>query len=279
VKQVQLADGTGELVDRSLKPNFRALGPSFQQRAPRVAEAIRSLASEAAASAAAELAGEGVTTVEVDGEPVTLTAEMAEIVETPRTGWAVAAQGATSFALDTELTRPLEVEGAARELVRAVNDQRKAAGLALDDRIELIVEVTPAELDEELASAGHYDVVAREVLATAVHRSPATTGCGSSSASSGPRRSRCDGDPPRRLDAAGRDPGGRDSSARSGSGGRSTRSAAGSARGSPPRPRTRPGRPGRSAGRWRPGSPRRRRPGWDGWRRRCGRPRSRSSGC
>jgi isoleucyl-tRNA synthetase len=176
VKQVQLADGTGELVDRSLKPNFRALGPSFQQRAPRVAEAIRSLAGEAAATAAAELAGQGGTTVEVDGDRVAVTAEMAEIVETPRTGWAVAAQGATSFALDTELTRPLEVEGAARELVRAVNDQRKTAGLALDDRIELVVEVAPAELDEELASGGHYEVVAREVLATAVHRAPATDG-------------------------------------------------------------------------------------------------------
>jgi isoleucyl-tRNA synthetase len=176
VKQVQLADGTGELVDRALKPNFRALGPAFQQRAPQVAEAIRSLEGEAAAAAAADLVDRGEATVEVDGAPITFTAEMAEIVETPRTGWAVAAQGATSFALDTELTRPLEVEGAARELVRAVNDQRKAAGLALDDRIELVVEVAPAELDEDLASAGHYEVVAREVLATAVHREPATDG-------------------------------------------------------------------------------------------------------
>jgi isoleucyl-tRNA synthetase len=176
VKQVQLADGTGELVDRALKPNFRALGPAFQQRAPQVAEAIRSLEGEAAAAAAGALVDRGEATVEVDGAPITVTAEMAEIVETPRTGWAVAAQGATSFALDTELTRPLEVEGAARELVRAVNDQRKAAGLALDDRIELVVEVAPAELDEDLATAGHYEVVAREVLATAVHRGPAADG-------------------------------------------------------------------------------------------------------
>jgi isoleucyl-tRNA synthetase len=176
VKQVQLADGTGELVDRALKPNFRALGPAFQQQAPQVAEAIRSLEGEAAAAAAAALVDRGEATVEVDGAPITVSADMAEIVETPRTGWAVAAQGATSFALDTDLTRPLEVEGAARELVRAVNDQRKAAGLALDERIELVVEVAPAELDEELATAGHYEVVAREVLATAVHREPAADG-------------------------------------------------------------------------------------------------------
>jgi isoleucyl-tRNA synthetase len=170
VKQIELADGTGDLVDRSLKPSFRALGPAFQQRAPRVAEAIRSLPSDEAGVIAATLAGTGEATVAVDGDPVTVTSEMVEIVETPRTGWAVAAQGATSFALDTELTRELEVEGAARELVRAVNDRRKAAGLALDDRIELAVRVSPAQLDAELETGGHYEVVTREVLATALLR-------------------------------------------------------------------------------------------------------------
>jgi isoleucyl-tRNA synthetase len=174
VKEVELADGTGDLVDRSLKPNFRALGPVFQQRAPRVAEAIRTVPSGDAAAVAAALAAGGEATLEVDGETVSVTADMVEVVETPRTGWAVAAQGATSFALDTELSRELEVEGAARELIRAVNDRRKAAGLALDDRIELTVAVSPPELDAELEAGGHYDVVAREVLATAVRREAPT---------------------------------------------------------------------------------------------------------
>jgi isoleucyl-tRNA synthetase len=176
VKQVELADGTGDLVDRSLKPNFRALGPLFQKRAPRVADAIRSLDGDAATEAAAAITDTGEATVDVDGEAVTITAEMVEVVETPRTGWAVAAQGSTSFALDTELTRDLEVEGAARELIRAVNDQRKAVGLALDDRIELVVGAAPAELDDELDAGGHYDLIAREVLATEVRREQPSEG-------------------------------------------------------------------------------------------------------
>jgi isoleucyl-tRNA synthetase len=176
VKQVELTDGTGDLVDRSLKPNFRALGPAFQQRAPQVAEAIRSLSADGASGAATSLAEGGAASLEVGGEMVTITTEMVEVVETPRTGWAVAAQGSTSFALDTELTRELEVEGAARELVRAVNDQRKAGGLSLDDRIVLTVSVSPPELDDELASGGHYEVVAREVLATDVRRVPPANG-------------------------------------------------------------------------------------------------------
>jgi isoleucyl-tRNA synthetase len=170
VKAVELSDGTGDLVERSLKPNFRALGPAFQADAPKVAGALTSAAPDAAAAIAAALAADGVATVEVDGAAVEVTDDMVEVVETPRTGWELASERGTSIALDLELTRELEVEGAARELVRALNDQRKDLGLALDDRIEIAVHASPDELERDLADGGWLDVVAREVLATAVHR-------------------------------------------------------------------------------------------------------------
>ena len=173
--EVELSDGTGELIERTCKPNFRALGPAFQKRAPQVAAAIGALDGEQADALAAALT-DGPSELEVDGETVTITPEMVEVVERPRTGWALASDATASFALDTELTHDLEVEGAARELVRAINDQRKAAGLALDDRIELIVSVQPEGLDAALADAGHYDTVARDVLASSVQRAPVADG-------------------------------------------------------------------------------------------------------
>ncbi|MFP4235533.1 MAG: isoleucine--tRNA ligase [Nitriliruptoraceae bacterium] len=176
VHDIVLADGTGDLVERSCKPNFRALGPAFQQRAPQVAAAITGLDPEGAQALAAALAADGQAPLEVGDQTVTVTAEMVEVIERPRTGWAVARDATSSFALDTELTRALEVEGAARELVRAINDQRKAAGLELADRIELVVSVDPPDLDTELAAAGHYETVARDVLATAIHRAPVADG-------------------------------------------------------------------------------------------------------
>jgi isoleucyl-tRNA synthetase len=178
VKAVELSDGTGDLVERSAKPNFRALGPAFQKRAPAVARELQALDAGAADELARSLETTGEARVTVDGDEVTVTRDMVEIVETPRTGWAVASEGSTSFALDTALDRDLEVEGAARELVRAVNDQRKAAGLELDDRIELVVTVTPDELDADLERGGWYDFLAREVLATDVHRSPTSDATG-----------------------------------------------------------------------------------------------------
>ncbi|MFO7959859.1 MAG: isoleucine--tRNA ligase [Nitriliruptoraceae bacterium] len=175
VHRVELADGTGDLIERSCKPNFRSLGPAFQQRAPEVAAAISALDDDAAAAFAARLA-EGPAPLTVGHDTVTITPEMVEVIERPRTGWAVARDATSSFALDTALTRELEVEGAARELVRAINDLRKAAGLELSDRIELVLSVTPGALDEELATGGHYEAIARDVLATEIHRAPVADG-------------------------------------------------------------------------------------------------------
>jgi isoleucyl-tRNA synthetase len=169
VKAVELSDGTGELVERSAKPNFRALGPVFQADAPKVAGALQALDAEGSSALADALAATGSGTLEVAGRgAVVVTAEMVEIVETPRTGWELASERGTSIALDVELTRALEVEGAAREVVRAVNDQRKALDLALDDRITLVLDVEPTSLGDEFADGGWVDVVAREVLASTV---------------------------------------------------------------------------------------------------------------
>ena len=176
VRTIELSDGTGDLVERAVRPNFRALGPVFQRDAPKVGNALKDLDAVASDRIAAELAATGAATITVSGREVTVSADMVEIVETPRTGWTLARDGATSFALDTALTDELRLEGAVRELVRAVNDLRKAAGLALDDRIALRLEITPDTLDADLAAAGLYDLVAREVLATRIDRGAVAEG-------------------------------------------------------------------------------------------------------
>ncbi len=168
--EVELAEAATGVVDRSLRPNFRALGPAFGQDAPRVARALSELDSDAAE---ALLSGgrDGDLALDVEGQVFTVTPDMYEVVEMPRTGWSVARDGSYAVALDTTLTPELEVEGAARELVRAVNERRKEIGLDLADRIHLALTLEPADLGERMESAGHLQAVAREVLATAVERS------------------------------------------------------------------------------------------------------------
>jgi isoleucyl-tRNA synthetase len=70
--------------------------------------------------------------------------------------------GGESIALDLEVTAPLRRLGLARDVVRLVQDARKAAGLEVSDRISLRWQAE-GELAEALREHGHS--VAEEVLA------------------------------------------------------------------------------------------------------------------
>jgi isoleucyl-tRNA synthetase len=170
VKEVGFAEGESGLVAYRLTPNFRALGPRFGRDAQAVAAALRQVPAAQAAELAPRLrAGERVR-VEVDGlGPVELGPEEAGVVEEPVTGWRVVRDGPTAVALDLELTPELRLEGLARDLVRAVQDLRKAAGLAVDDRIELAVKA-----DGQVAAAvqAHRHYLLGETLATSLHSAP-----------------------------------------------------------------------------------------------------------
>ena len=63
------------------------------------------------------------------------------------------------------MTDELRREGVARELIRAIQDARKAAGLEISDRIQLGVEAGPVVTD---ALIEHRDTVAVETLAVDV---------------------------------------------------------------------------------------------------------------
>lgn len=175
VRSVELTDGGAEVVDRTLSPNFRALGPVFQKQAPAVGNALKALDGPAAEALASAILADGHGDLDLDGTTVTVTTEMVEVVESPRTGWAVASDSGISFALDTELDDDLRLEGAARELVRAVNDLRKEADLALDDRIRLVVDV-PEDLRARLEAADAFAFLAREVLATEIEHDTVASG-------------------------------------------------------------------------------------------------------
>jgi isoleucyl-tRNA synthetase len=67
--------------------------------------------------------------------------------------------------LDTALTPELEAEGVARDLVRAVQQARRDAGLAVSDRIVLTVAARAEVAD---AARAHRDLISAETLATSL---------------------------------------------------------------------------------------------------------------
>jgi isoleucyl-tRNA synthetase len=153
----------GELVELSVKPNFRELGRRFGKRTQAVANAINAV--DPVSFAIAYRAG--TAGVELDGELLPLGGDEVVIAETPRSGWAVASAGADTVALDLELTHELRLAGLVRDVVRIVQEARKNAGLEVTDRIELWWQVGGSPEPAE-AIRSHRDQLAQEVLAVAV---------------------------------------------------------------------------------------------------------------
>ena len=156
----------GDVLAYELVPNFRVLGPRLGSRVQQLRAAMGTV--DGAAAEAALSAGEPVT-IELDDGPVELTADEVELRVKSQPGFAVSRDGAEVVALELTLDDDLRRRGLAREVVRHVQDLRKASGLEVSDWIDLHL----VGLDD---LEPLFDLVAREVLARSVSTSPPDRG-------------------------------------------------------------------------------------------------------
>jgi isoleucyl-tRNA synthetase len=171
VKELNFVTEEAELVSYAVKPNYRSLGPRFGKRMPQVAAAIEALDPDhvakvlsAGIGAEIDVAGERIG-INVDGDEHTLAADEVTLSLQPLEGYEVEAEAGHAVALQLELDDELRQEGLAREIVHAVQNARKEAGLEITDRIALSLGG-----DEELLAAAraHEAYISGEVLATEI---------------------------------------------------------------------------------------------------------------
>jgi isoleucyl-tRNA synthetase len=162
VKELDFVTDESELVSYSAKPNYRALGPRFGKKMPQVAAAVEALD---AAHVASVLAEGGEIGISIEGTDHTLGTDDITLALEPLEGYEVEAEAGHAVALQLELDDDLRREGLAREIVHAVQNARKAAGLEITDRISLTLTGDP---DLLAAAQAHQDYLANEVLATSV---------------------------------------------------------------------------------------------------------------
>jgi isoleucyl-tRNA synthetase len=162
VKDVEFVAEEAELVRYEVKPNYRALGPRFGKNMPRVAAAVAALDPVGVAEAAK---GERRLGIQVDGAEHELGPDDVTLVLQPLDGYQVEAEAGHAVALALELDDELRREGLAREVVHAVQNARREAGLEVTDRIELTLGGDSELLD---AARAHESYVAGETLATSV---------------------------------------------------------------------------------------------------------------
>ncbi|MDR1237434.1 MAG: isoleucine--tRNA ligase [Propionibacteriaceae bacterium] len=172
VEAVESFASAGDLVDYSAKGNFRNLGRRFGKQTAQVAQAI---ADSDAAELAGLLAGAGEAVILVPGlDEVTVTGDDVIISERPRAGWSVVNEQGETVALDLEITPELELAGIAREVIRLVQEARKASGFDVSDRI--VLTWTAANDKTKSAIAAHQGLIVGEVLALALNEDAAATG-------------------------------------------------------------------------------------------------------
>ena len=162
VKQLEFVAEEGELVTYTVKPNYRSLGPRFGKQMPQVAAAVAALD---AAHVARAIESGGEFGVSLDGRDHTLGAEDVILALEPLEGYEVESEAGHAVGLQLELDDELRREGLAREIVHAVQNARRDAGLEVTDRIELTL-AGDGELLE--AAREHQAYLAGEVLASAV---------------------------------------------------------------------------------------------------------------
>ncbi|HEX3668895.1 MAG TPA: isoleucine--tRNA ligase, partial [Acidimicrobiia bacterium] len=162
VKELEFVAEESELVAYEVKPNYRSLGPRFGKDMPQLAAAVAAL--DAGKVAAAVRDGREVG-VNVAGHDHSLGPDDVTLVLKPLDGYQVEAAAGHAVALELEIDDDLRREGLAREVVHAVQNARRNAGLDVTDRIALGLGG-----DEELVEAAraHEAYVTGETLATSI---------------------------------------------------------------------------------------------------------------
>lgn len=161
VKEMQLTDDSDGVLVKSIKPDFKKLGPKFGKKMKAAAAAINAFTQQQIA----QIERDGSITFRLDGEDVTVEVTDVDIHSEDIPGWLVASDGSVTVALEVEITDQLRKEGVARDLINRIQNIRKGRDYDITDRITVTVE--PSELTSgAVADFGEY--IASQVLASAI---------------------------------------------------------------------------------------------------------------
>ncbi|MBM4436725.1 MAG: isoleucine--tRNA ligase [Actinobacteria bacterium] len=146
-----------------VKFNYRELGTRYGPKVQPIVAAVKALHQRGAL--VGNLAVTGHVTVEVDGEAIRLTGSELALAPVWIEGYGVGQDGEIAVAISTEIDDDLRDEGLMREVVHAVQNLRKEAGLDVADRIELWL---GGDAAVARVSAAFADAIRTEVLALGV---------------------------------------------------------------------------------------------------------------
>ncbi len=159
VKELEMITEDNEILVKSIKPNFKTIGPKYGKQMKSIAQLIAGWTTEDIAA----LESKGHWNGKVNGDDIVLDLSDFVINTKDIPGWLVANEEGLTVALDISISEALKSEGIARELVNRVQNLRKEKGLEVTDRISLLLD-TNEVIQDAIERNKRY--VADEVLAS-----------------------------------------------------------------------------------------------------------------
>ncbi|MEM6473577.1 MAG: DUF5915 domain-containing protein, partial [Planctomycetota bacterium] len=160
VKSVTYTTEGDQYVQYSVVPNFKRLGPKVGKQMPAVKKALAECDGN---SLLQKLQADGVVQVTAGDQTIELDGEDVEVRLKAKDGWAAAQGLACVVVLNTEVTPELQQEGIAKDLVRAIQNQRKAICCQYTDRIKVVVQTEDADVKRAIET--HSKMICDETLA------------------------------------------------------------------------------------------------------------------
>ncbi len=158
VKELELlGDGAGILV-KSIKPNFKTIGPKYGKQMKAIAGIVAGFSQDDIAAIEQNNGWSG----SIEGAEINLDLADFEINAQDIPGWLVASESGLTVALDITISENLKSEGIAREIVNRVQNLRKDSGLDVTDRIVLSIETSAFV---QAATLANKEYICTEVLA------------------------------------------------------------------------------------------------------------------
>ena len=133
IKNIEFIEVESDLLVKSIKPNFKKLGPKYGRYMKEISTQTNLLENDRIL----ELEKTGKIDLIIDKKSVIFDLDDFDISSKDIEGWLVANEGNITVALDITIDQKLMEEGIAREIVSKIQTLRKSKGYEVTDRISL----------------------------------------------------------------------------------------------------------------------------------------------
>ena len=161
VKNIEFIEGKSDLLVKSIKPNFKKLGPKYGKFMKEISSQINLLEN----TRILELEKTGKIDLIIDKKSITFNVDDFDISSKDIEGWLVANERNLTVALDITIDQELMEEGIAREIVSKIQNLRKSNGFEVTDRISLNFS---GDFEIEKAINNNLEYIKSETLANAI---------------------------------------------------------------------------------------------------------------